>query len=337
MRLIARTLRPAVGVLVIAHGWAHAVLPLRGFVPAEYLGGQSLMPMIGYGVALFGFSAAGVGILGVSPFTLATRPLLMLASMYSLVSLAILGHHDLWWGSAFDVVLLLAGAIGLIDRLPRLATRVGPLRQGLRTAAAVAFLCYTASAVMWPVYREWGSTDVEHALTLPGDEPGRQPALEIQHGVTVDAPPSAVWPWLVQLGQDRGGFYSYDWLERAFGVDVRNVNEIRPEWQPRRVGELLPATQAGYLGGVFGTRPGWIVEDVVPGRALVLQYWGAFALVPADGATTRFIIRTRIGDERIPVWAATLDMMTFQLPHFIMERRMMLNIKRLAETSAKAS
>jgi hypothetical protein len=190
------------------------------------------------------------------------------------------------------------------------------------------------TAALWPVYRAWGTRPGEYRLDLPGDDAGRRADLEIQHAVTVAAPAAAVWPWLLQLGQDRAGFYSYDWLERAFGVDVHNVAEIRPEWQHREVGELVRATQPGYLGGLFGPDLGWRVREVEPERALVLEHWGTFALVPADGATTRFIIRTPIGHERMPVWAAALDMMTFQLPHFIMERRMMLRIKALAEASS---
>lgn len=68
-----------------------------------------------------------------------------------------------------------------------------------------------------------------------------------------------------------------------------------------------------------------------PERALVLQYWGAFVLEPTPDGRTRFFIRTKVGDERIPAWIAAVDMMTFELPHFIMQRRMMMQIKRLAE------
>ena len=170
-------------------------------------------------------------------------------------------------------------------------------------------------------------------MALPGDPPNRNPSLEIQHAVTIDAPPSAVWPWLMQLGQDRGGFYSYDWLERAFGADIRNVDQIRPEWQqqPRAVGELLRATQPTYLGGLLGPDLGWTVKAVETERALVLDGWGAFVLVPTADGRTRFIIRTTVSNDRVPAWAAALNVMAFQLPHFIMERRMMLQIKALAE------
>jgi uncharacterized protein YndB with AHSA1/START domain len=174
------------------------------------------------------------------------------------------------------------------------------------------------------------------AMALPGDAPDRRPSDEIQHAVTIDAPPEAVWPWLVQLGQDRAGFYSYDWLERAAGVDIHNVLEIRAEWQARQSGELVRATQPGYLGGVFGPELGWRLDDVQPGRALVLRNWGAFVLVPTADGRTRFIVRSTITNPRIPVWAAVLNMGAFELPHFIMERRMMLTIKALAERTVPA-
>ena len=168
-------------------------------------------------------------------------------------------------------------------------------------------------------------------MALPGDRMPRTPSFEILHGVTIDAPPSAVWPWLAQLGQDRAGFYSYDWLERAFGADVHNVRVIRPEWQSRNVGEHVFATQVGYLGGVFGERPGWTIEVFEPDRALVLRNWGAFVLVPQPGGRTRLLVRSTISHERIPVWAAALNLAAFELPHFIMQRRMLLGIKALAE------
>ena len=92
-------------------------------------------------------------------------------------------------------------------------------------------------------------TPLEWQMTLPGDRIPRTPQLEIMHGVTIaGSSRSAVWPWLAQLGQDRAGFYSYDWLERAFGANVHNVSVIRPEWQARRVGEYVYATDAGLPG-----------------------------------------------------------------------------------------
>lgn len=337
MRFVRAGLRPAIGMLVIAHGLAHAVLPLRGGMDPATLP-KDFGPVILYSVAVLGFTIGGLGIIGWRPFSAAARPALVLASAYSLIGMSRMGQGDLWWGVALDLVLLLAGLTGVYRHLPVMPPSRHKHAHRMRVAAGVAVVSYAVAAVLfWPLHRAWGSTREEHALALPGDLPDRAPSLELQHAVTVQAPPEAVWQWLVQLGQDRGGFYSYDWLERAFGVDVHNVAEVRPEWQHRQAGDRVFATQAGYLRGLFGERPGWAVNEVIPNRAMVLQHWGAFVLEPTADGGTRFIIRTKVGDSRIPVWAAPLDMMAFQLPHFIMERRMMLRIKSLAERSGAAA
>ena len=330
MTLLKPSWRRALALLVIAHGLAHGVLPLRGSMKADLLG-HDFMPIVLYGTAVLGFTVAGIGLFGLRPFSALVRPALVLASGYSLVAIFTMGAGDLWWGMTFDVFLLLMAFTGLYQQLP-----AGPRHPGLPHRIAVSigtvFVLYVACAmVLWPFHRAWGSTREEHALPLPGDPPERNPALELQHAVTIDAAPAEVWAWLVQLGQDRAGFYSYDWLERAFGANVHNVKEIRPEWQSRNAGDFVRATQTNYLGGIFGEKVGWTVTDVEPGSALVLRNWGAFVLRPTADARTRFIIRTRVGSPDVPVWMAAVDMMTFELPHFIMQRKMMLEIKALAE------
>jgi hypothetical protein len=333
MRALHPWLRTAAALIVIAHGLAHSVLPLRGWMDPAMLG-RNFMPLILYAVAVLGFTTAGIGLLGVRPFTAVVRPFLVLASAYSLVAISTFGVGGFAWGAGLDVVLLLTGLTGAYRYLPAAAVRTGWRRAGTVCAATV-FTIYVAGAmVLWPVYRVWGSASPEYALSLPGDAPDRNPALEVQRAVTVNAPPEAVWPWLLQLGQDRAGFYSYDWLERAFGVDIHNVPEIRPEWQQRHVGDFVRATQPTYLGGVFGDHLGWRISELAPERAMVLEYWGAFVLEPMADGNTRFIIRSTMSNETVPVWAATLNMMTFQLPHFIMERKMMLRIKELAEAAS---
>lgn len=334
MRAIAAGLRPAFGLFVIAHGLAHAVLPLRGWIDPATLS-VSYHPFILYSVAVIGFTVAGLGILGVRGFAAVVRPALVLASAYSWVAIWTMGEGGLWWGSSTDVALFLVGIAGVHQYLPAGGAKRAGYWHAAGVALATSFVVYaTAAVVLWPLHRAWGSQPSEHALTLPGDAADRIAALEIQHAVTVNAPPEAVWPWLVQLGQDRAGFYSYDWLERAFGVDIHNATVIRPEWQTRQAGDRVRATQDGYLGGVLGRDLGWTVKHVNPGRAMVLQNWGAFVLEPTADGRTRFIIRTKVGNQHEPAWIAALDMMAFEMPHFIMERRMMLRIKALAERNA---
>lgn len=329
MRAPKTLLRPVLGCLVIAHGLAHAVMPLRGWMDPVRLA-LDFTPFLLYAIVVAGFALAGLGLLGVRRLEGVVRPALVLASGYSLVSIWVMGTGGLWWGRSLDVVLLLTGLTGVYRYLPQ------PQFRGLAfETVVVATVIYGAVAVVaWPLHRTWGSNAPEHSLALPGDDLTRDPALELQHAVTINAPPEQVWPWLVQLGQDRAGFYSYDWLERAFGVRIHNVAEIRPEWQQRQAGDRVRATQDDYLAGVLGKDLGWTVTDLEPNRAMVLQHWGAFVLEPRPDGKTRFIIRTRVGNPKYPTWAAPLDMMAFEMPHFIMERRMMLQIKKLAESNA---
>jgi hypothetical protein len=318
------------GWLVIAHGLSHAVLPLRGsLAPAVLI--DDWIPVGLYGIAMVGFVAAGLGLLGLRLLDHAISPLLVLASGFSIVAIVRLADPTLWVGAICDVALLIVGLWRAYGGWPEHPSH-GRTWHVAGVTAGIALLAYVATlSLMYPWHRTWGSTRDELFMALPGDPPARDLALEVQHAVTIDAPPEAVWPWLIQLGQDRAGFYSYDWLERAFGADIHNVLEIRREWQVRRAGDFVRATQPGYLAGVLGDDLGWTVVGVQPQRALVLEQWGAFVLLPLDGGKTRFIIRSTMSNRAIPVWASALNFMGFPLQHFVMERRMMLTIKSLAE------
>src|SRR5207344_965174 len=80
-------------------------------------------------------------------------------------------------------------------------------------------------------YRNWGTTKEECRMRLPGDELVGSPAVQSTEGVWIDAPPDAIWPWLVQMGQDRGGLYTYEALENLIALRYRNADQIHPEWQ----------------------------------------------------------------------------------------------------------
>ncbi|MGE3268655.1 MAG: hypothetical protein AB7P40_07910 [Chloroflexota bacterium] len=170
-----------------------------------------------------------------------------------------------------------------------------------------------------PRLRRWGATDEELIQPLPGDELVPLPAVESTWAVTIDAPADAVWPWLAQMGQDRGGFYSYAWLENLAGCQIRNAESIHPEWQHREINETLPLhPSAGMPVAVFE-----------PGQALVLDGWGSFVLEPVDEQTTRLITRTRVPGG----WTALSYAMLLEIPHFVMQRKMLLGIKQRAERS----
>ncbi|HEX8906314.1 MAG TPA: hypothetical protein VF771_15805 [Longimicrobiaceae bacterium] len=209
------------------------------------------------------------------------------------------------------------------------------MRRILKRAAdilAVLALVYIAAVVLLrPWYLRWGATAAEVRAALPGDETMPRPLYSSTRAVTVHAPADAVWPWLAQIGQDRGGFYSYSWLERAFGDHVTNADRVHPEWQEVHAGGFVRATQPGYLGGIFGDSIGWRIHAVVPGRALVLERWGTFTLRPVDARTTRLVVRTRAGDRPIPVQWAPVELLMFEPAHFIMEQKMMRGIRDRAE------
>src|SRR5512142_2968459 len=106
--------------------------------------------------------------------------------------------------------------------------------KAVRIRYAVPFVLLLA-AVYWigihPWMTNWGSTAAERQMALPGDELHRNSTGHTTKAITINAPPDVIWQWLVQIGQDRAGFYSYTWLENLLGVDIHNTNEIRPEGQ----------------------------------------------------------------------------------------------------------
>jgi hypothetical protein len=105
----------------------------------------------------------------------------------------------------------------------------------------------------------WGASDDEIKAVLPGDEFVSAHTPRTTRAVTIDAPISAVWPWLAQIGEDRGGFYSYSVLERAVGAHIENTNTIHPEWQDVHVGDTV------WLGRRYGDAARQVVAAVVPG------------------------------------------------------------------------
>ena len=116
-------------------------------------------------------------------------------------------------------------------------------RKLLQTTVGIALL-YAARRY----FRNWGTTKDECQMSLPGDELVSGPVVETTEGVWVDAPAAGVWPWLVQMGQDRGGLYTYQTVENLFGLDYRNADHIHPEWQRLRPGDSVRLAPKGWMG-----------------------------------------------------------------------------------------
>ncbi|HET6891535.1 MAG TPA: SRPBCC family protein [Pyrinomonadaceae bacterium] len=197
----------------------------------------------------------------------------------------------------------------------------------LATAVGGAAALAAYALFIRPWHLKWGATDKELRLQLPGDELVENPRLNATHAITINAPLKDVWPWLVQIGQKRGGFYSYTWLENLVGCDMRNADQIVPEWQNLKVGDEV---------WLHPKAPPLKVLAVEAGCYIVLENSWTFFLRPIDDHTTRLIIRGR-GDFNPDLKSSLLNFILlrgiFEPAHFIMERKMMLGIKERAEAT----
>ena len=310
------------GVLFILHGLAHSLAGMRASAQFQWL------PTLAWAAALAGFLAAGIGLLGVAVFRPRWRLFAAIGVAGSWFLLGLGPPTPLAFpGLVIDLALL---GVLLAPREAQLAPAADVRRSSRRADVAGIILVALAASVVLsrPWHMRWGSTDAELRASLPGDELAPHPRYFIQHAVTINAPPDSVWPWLAQMGQDRGGFYSYAWLENLFGLRLHNADRIHPEWQRIAAGDSIYATPAGWLG--FDRRFGWRVALAEPGRVLFLENWGAFALVPAGNGRTRLIVRTRGGapDRIQDVFLAPLGLVLGEPAHFIMERRMLLGKRK---------
>ena len=187
---------------------------------------------------------------------------------------------------------------------------------------AIALLTLLYLAVLYPWMNRWGATDAELTMPLPGDgtEPGQ--VITSTRVVTVNAPASEVWQWVVQLGQDRAGFYSNDWLENLVLSDIHNQNVIRPEWQSRQVGDLILGAGGALYHGL-----GWPTKAYQAGSMVYL--WGPVVVLPVDAQTSRLYTRTyALASSGLVQF---IQKMSYDWMHFVMERGMLLGIKARAE------
>lgn len=198
--------------------------------------------------------------------------------------------------------------------------------------------------VIRPWHLRWGATEAEVQQTLPGDDLVPQPKLNATHAITIRAPAAEIWPWLVQMGQGRGGFYSYDWIENLMGLNIHSADRIIPEFQRLEVGDILS------LAPGFGPA----VAAIEPGRALVLHgdtrtgstaapvmkpgdylnvSW-VFFLNQADEGITRLIERFRL-DYNPSLQTTLFDRIILEPGSFLMERKMLLGIKERVEAAPR--
>jgi len=192
----------------------------------------------------------------------------------------------------------------------------------------LGFVLLVFGLVAPPWMAQWGSTAEERARTFPGDQYWPPPVSQETRAITVRAPATVTWEWVTRIGQGRGGFYSYDWLENLFGDDIHNRSDLFPA-PTLGVGDTIRLTQAGYPGA----RPGFTALPVVgveDGRSFVLMGWGTFVVESLAPDRSRVLVRER---PRHPASAfeATVRALVWDPVHFVMERQMLRGIRDRAE------
>jgi hypothetical protein len=171
----------------------------------------------------------------------------------------------------------------------------------------------------------WGATATEAEARLPGDELLEHADGAATRAITIDAPASAVWPWIAQMGPSpRGGAYTYDWIENLLGLDMHSADRVLPEYQHPNVGDTL-----GY--GTNRMRFERVEpQRVLAGRSEDGNWVWSFVLDEQDGKT-RLISRNRF---RLPSLTARIGMVPMEPASLVMERKMLRGIKQRAERLA---
>jgi hypothetical protein len=194
-----------------------------------------------------------------------------------------------------------------------------------RTAAATAASAFVYRRFLRQPILTWGATAAEAAARLPGDELLEEADGVATRAITIDAPPSAVWPWIAQMGPSpRGGAYTYDWIENLLGLNMHSADRVLPEYQHPQVGD----------GFGYGTNK-MSFKIVERERVLATQsadgnwVW-TFVLEERDGCT-RLISRNRF---RLPTLKDRLGMIPMEPGSLMMERKMLVGIKQRAERLA---
>ncbi|MBD3852710.1 MAG: hypothetical protein IFK93_15495, partial [Acidobacteria bacterium] len=178
---------------------------------------------------------------------------------------------------------------------------------------------------LWFLYRPWaltwGSTDGEIGRSMPGDEVLERPTFNATRAVTIEATPEEIWPWIVQIGYRRAGFYSYDLLDND---GIPSAERILPEYQNLKINDLIPLSKTAHVR----------VAELDPPQSMVLVFevegtwsnatwvWGLYAESPTN---TRLVTRLR-ADAR-----GVRSRLFLDLGEIIMMRKCMLGIKRRAE------
>jgi hypothetical protein len=223
-------------------------------------------------------------------------------------------------------------------RTPRSLTGI------LKSSLVLLILVLLYAFVYAPWQQHWGATDAEVQMTLPGDELVPKPLYQSTRAITIQATPAHIMPWLKQIGQNRGGYYSYDWLENLFGLNIHTADTLMAGKQAR-VGDLLAVSD--------DTAMGFRVYQILPDTAFVcgmtmnlktnqeafpndsnltttIRGIWAFYLLKDAPNRTRLIVRLTVHHPK-PTILFGLGSFVVANAHFIMEQKMMRTLRDKAE------
>ncbi len=191
---------------------------------------------------------------------------------------------------------------------------------GLGIVLVVLILGYM---MIRPIHLRWGATNQEVSRTMPGDLDGKR----WTRAITIAATPEQIWPWLVQWGQGRGGWYSYDWLENLFGFDIHTADRILPEHQNPQIGDPICMAASVCTSFVSVIEPyqwfGWQARDEA-GKPVWNFVMGLF---PVDESHTRLVIRESFDAVAMPPAVVSI----IEIPDVVMELKALNTVKLLAE------
>ena len=194
--------------------------------------------------------------------------------------------------------------------------------------ASLQFLIY--GIFLKHIITTWGASETEVSMPMAGDD--KNLAITATRAISINASKPEVWKWLIQLGADRGGFYSYSFIEEALGYETRHQDAITPEFKEIKVGDLV----RGSINEKHSIVPyNFEVLYVKPGETFVLDNWGTFLLKEINGQQTRLIIRTQDAANKKNVWLKIASYVEIPF-HFIMERRLLMGVKARAEAGQNA-
>ena len=211
-----------------------------------------------------------------------------------------------------------------------------PLPKALLLTAAVTAAAAVYSGVVRPRILAWGATADEAAAAMPGQDVVADPRVSSTRAITIAAPPERVWPWLNQIGQDRGGLYSTTALQNLAGLQFSNADAVHEEWQ-LKVGDLVrfvPAERGDFGMTVLRSQPPNLLvlgpgqQGPSAGPPPPTPVW-IFSLRDVDGAT-RLVVRFRM-DYRPSPLAHLANKWLLEPIHFLMERSMLRGLAARAQ------